>query len=56
MSYAAIGGESHLDFNGELGDRLLGVDDRGTATVLVGAPWSAQGGPDRGAIYVAPLE
>ncbi|NCG18688.1 MAG: hypothetical protein GWP91_06725 [Rhodobacterales bacterium] len=54
-AYAAIGGESHLP-NGELGFALSGSLVNGASTLLVGAPWSHQGGPDRGAVYVAPLE
>jgi hypothetical protein len=54
-AYAVVGGESHLA-PGRLGTALRGADDRGTSTVLVGAQWSSQGGPDRGAVYPAPLQ
>jgi len=52
--YAIVAGESHLR-PGELGNSVRGTNDRGTPTVLVGAQWSEQFGPDRGAVYPAPL-
>ena len=52
-AYAVVGGESHL-IPGELGGALQGQPN--TSALAVGAPWSHQGGPDRGAAYVCPLD
>lgn len=53
--YAVVGGESHLP-TGELGGILSGLSPSEGSAVLVGAFWSHQIGPDRGATYAIFLD